>query len=141
MELQTPIMVSKYPNKKYQLFAQMWFQTTLLGYEYRDEHFGISPSGLVWLGNGICSDGCSPTYQVPVIGLVGPWNGPRSQMHPDLPITARAFFLHDALMERRKLLGIPVEDAHAQFELEIKKSRFFLAALYAWFVNTFGPKT
>lgn len=132
-------MVSRYPNKRYQLFQHVRLETNLRGYEYSDEYFKISPNGVVWLGNGICSDGCSPTYEVPVFGLIGPWDGAIEQN--GLPETWRAFFLHDALMERRKALGIPVKRVHDQFELEIKKSGFIFASLYAWMVHKFGPKT
>ncbi len=130
-------MASKNPVKKFELASKLSYNTDLRGYEYEDQYCSIYASGLVTLRKGICSDGCSPTYNTP-LGVIGVWNGPIQS--DGLPITARAFFLHDALLERRRKIGIPVDDIHKAFEAEIMLSGFILAPLYAYAVNQYGPR-
>ena len=132
-------MASNNPVKLFELKQTMRMDTDILGFEFRDEFLQITKDGVVKLFYGLCSDGCSPTYVFPFIGVVGPWNGPKP--YPSaLPVTARAFFLHDALLERRKEIGIPVEQIHRAFSKEIGLTDFVLKDFYSFLARHFGPR-
>lgn len=141
--------------KKYHLPVQEHYFLPFLidaGIEYHGERITIVKGVvIVWPDN--CSDGCSPTYKIPLTNIiVGPWNG-RVYEHlvPNysddsmsirylMPETYRAFFLHDVLLETRHLTGITTEQAHQAFCEEIMKTKFIFKRQYCWLVNNFGPR-
>lgn len=118
--------------------------TNLRGFDFENDQIRIEVNGRVTVKKGFRSDGCSPTYKLPFSKffqfgwIIGPPNGPRD---PDtgLPVSARAFFLHDALLDNAKDF-IPVNKIHAEFCREIKLTDWRWKNNACFFVEKFGPK-
>lgn len=132
-------MASRNPIKKFRLQYGIHLYTAIKGYKYEDAGIKIYPNGLVYLKEGLCSDGCSPTFDVPLLGIIGPWNGPVNR-HTNLPITAKAFYLHDALLEVRRFTGMTTDEIHKAFCVEMMKTDFILRELYCLLATRYGPQ-
>lgn len=133
-------MVSNVTVKKYRLFQNKYFQLPFLVNSFGNDLIDTVRVGVI-LKVGLCSDGCSPKYQTR-FGLFGAWDGPKILIDKRyyLPITYDAFMLHDALLAHKKELGITAHQCHLAFDLELRKTGWWLAPLYIKMVYKFGPK-
>lgn len=136
-------MVSKVRVKKYKLERPMFVYVKGLTVKFENDRIESLGNGTVMIKAGNCSDGCSPKYDLPIIGIVGAWDGPKTYnqwQRKHLPITHDAFFAHDVLLEHRKELGIQALECHQVFEALINFTSWSLAPVYVWAVYTFGPE-
>lgn len=133
-------MVSRVKVKKYKAGAYLNYillnrLNTLATdtFTSKSRHITISPVA--------CSDGCSPKYHTP-FGIIGAWDGPIyiDNLGRELPITFRAFFLHDVLLANRKLLGLTAYQCHQEFERELNRTDFIFKKLYIELAYRFGPQ-
>jgi hypothetical protein len=122
----------------------MIFFTSISGLEIDNAYFKIEPNGRAVVKKGFRSDGCSPTFKLPFSNffqfgwVVGPPNGPRD---PDtgLPVSARAFFIHDALLDYCRP-HVPTKVIHAEFCREINATNWRWKKLACNAVCKFGPR-
>lgn len=126
-------------NLKYTLQAQETYYTDITGISFDNGEMRLYPSGLLFLRPGAGADGCSPTVKLPFLGVVGPWNGPIHHKY-NLPVTYRAFFVHDVLLRYRKEIGITTKQCHRVFQVEISRTPFILRNVYYHLVDIFGPR-
>ena len=120
------------------------YQTFIFGIEFENEFFKLQADGKATVKEGYLSDGCSPTYKLPFSKffqfgwVVGPPNGPRDPK-TGLPISHKAFFLHDALLDFCRGL-VDIELIHAEFCREINLTNWAHRSTACWFVCNLGPK-
>ena len=118
--------------------------TNIRGVKFENKYFAIDDNGRAVVKEGFRSDGCSPTGRLPFSGffqfgwVVGPPNGPRD-VYTGLPISARAFFLHDALLDYIRS-DVKIEQIHAEFCREINLTNWRWRKQACFMVCKFGPK-
>lgn len=129
--------------KLFRLHQDFQFYTHLRGIEFENEFIRIRNNGHATLYEGCLSDGCSPTKRIKTwfqFGWVlGPPNGPPHPEHPHLPISFKAFFFHDMLLDYCRDV-VPMDDIHKLFCIEIHKTDWRLGDAACWLVKKFGPK-
>lgn len=129
---------------KYKLKENLFFQTQIKGYDYQivygDFVSEIQSNGVVIVSKGFLSDGNSPKFSTP-FGSYGIPDGPLDLI-TGRPVTANAFFLHDALirLNRKGKLNIPYQLIHKEYCNEISKTSFFLKGFYCFMVKLLGPR-
>lgn len=118
------------------------YHTALLGYSYDSEQISIDPTGKITVFAGAGSDGCTPVWLFANRIFGGVPNGPliRTESGKLEPVTARAFYLHDWLLNTRSETFIPVDLIHKEFCIEIRKTDFWARNIYCKMVKWFGPK-
>lgn len=114
--------------------------TRIEGYEFENDQIKIQKDGLVTIKRDAGSDGCTPCFLLFGASYWGIPNGPVRACTQE-PVTARAFFLHDWLLNTRHESGIPVELIHQAFCDEISDiERYWAKPFYCPAVKLFGPK-
>ena len=129
---------------KYAAPTDLIYHTNIKGRNFENEELKLESNGRAVVKKGFPSDGCSPTFKMPFnkffqFGwVVGPPNGPRDSK-TGLPVSARAFFLHDALLDHVRHV-VNTREIHREFCREIKLTDWRWKDQACWFVCKFGPK-
>jgi len=129
---------------KYILNADWEYLTEIREVNFENDFIKIDDHGLVVVKEKFRSDGCSPKFKFFGLGLKGIPDGyivdkPGSILD-GYPITARAFFIHDALLDSHHDTGISARAIHREFCREIKQAKYWPKHLYCIVVKTLGPK-
>lgn len=126
-------------NWRYVLPRDEDYQTKIYGHAFENEWFFIRENGHARVKEGYASDGNSPRILVLDWFYLSPPDG-REDPETGLPVTYRAFSLHDALLVNYKAIGIRKAQAHPEYCREIKRTNFPLRHVYCAAVTLFGPR-
>ena len=128
---------------RYRAHKDFIYFTEIKGVTFENEFLRIEPNGRITVREGFLSDGCSPKYKVPLLTkwfgyVLGSPDGPRDP-ETGLPISARAFFLHDALLDYVRDT-VNIKQIHKEFCKEIHITNWKLRKQACWMVCKLGPK-
>lgn len=129
---------------KYKLSEQKEYKTDIIGQSYScknpDHPCEIFPDGKLLVYRGFLSDGNSPKFNT-WFGPYGIPDGPFDHEKGE-PITAPAFYKHDALihLNREGQLNIEYKWIHAEYCHEIEKTNYRFRWFYCQVVKLLGPK-
>ncbi len=126
--------------RKYVLQKDLFYHLNglgIVGYEYEDKDIRIRSNGHITVYSGYESDGNTPKLNTP-FGAYGVPDGPVQK--DGLPISARAFIIHDALLDTGHHHGIAIQKVHQAYAYEIRKTTWIFKRLYAYMVVKFGPR-
>lgn len=135
-------MQRKRPTR-YVVPDDMIYFTGIKSRDFENHEILLEANGRVTVKKGFPSDGCSPTFKMPFSKffqfgwVMGPPNGPNDPV-TGLPISARAFFLHDALLDHVRDL-VKAKEIHREFCREINKTEWRWKRQACWLVCKFGP--
>jgi len=115
------------------------YQLDIKGRSFSNEWFHIEPSGRAIVRKHYASDGCTPKFWVGDWFSVGVPDGPLD-LDTGMVITARAFYIHDALIQFAAEIPVTYSEAHHEFCIEIHKTDFSMKEVYCTVVRHFGPQ-
>ena len=121
------------------------YYTDITGYIYNSDEITIHSDGHIIIHEGAGSDGCTPVWIVANRFYVGVPNGPKIKVTIGdnefyEPISARAFYLHDWLLNARHKTKMPVDVIHQAFCNEINGRDWWAKEPYCKIVKRFGPQ-
>ena len=121
----------------------MTFHTRITGIEYEDEYCKLDKHGRLIVKRFCPSDGCTPKWLILNLFYFGVPDGPIDS-HTRLPVTYRAFYVHDVLLyivQKLKIDGLFVA-IHREFCREIHRApwRKEYKMIYCQVVKRLGPK-
>ena len=129
---------------RYELDQDMIEQTNIKGYHAEiDLHEGkalLTEDGKLHIYAGFKSDGNTLSFTL-IFGFYKLNDGPIDPK-TGLPITARAFYVHDVLIKLSRKSGqpLPFKKIHQEYKRLLKKTNFKYKRLYYTAVQWFGPR-
>lgn len=121
-------------------------KTITKDYDFADKNskvwLQLKKTGVGIVKKGYACDGCSPKIKIPIINkVVGTWDG-KTNPETNLPVTAPAFFAHDACYQFLDDKNMPLtrKEMDDVFKVLILKSNFPkpLAYIYTHAVKMLG---